>query len=118
MPQFQADIFSPRWGHTDQYTFSFERDRLTIAHGQRTATCPWRDGLDPEWGGEALERILVNDSIYPPAVFTTLIEHLWKAWRNGDIQEGHIDAELQEVVTWLNTVTREKPRTEFWRRYF
>jgi hypothetical protein len=118
MPTYTGRIFSPRWGHEDTYEFQFEEDRLTISHLPRTATCTWRENLDPLWEGEALERMLTNDSIYPPAVFRSLIEHLWKSWRNSDIRQDDVDAELQAVVTWLNATTMAKPRTEFWRKYF
>jgi hypothetical protein len=40
------------------------------------------------------------------------------SWRNGEIASEAVDAELQEIITWLNTVTNAKPRTDFWRKYF
>jgi hypothetical protein len=62
--------------------------------------------------------MLMNDSIYPPAIVRDLIEHLWKSWRNGEIREDAVNAELQEVVAWLNKVTVAKPQSDFWKRYF
>ena len=91
---------------------------MTVSFAPRVATCTWRENQDPTWAGEALEDMLNNDSIYPPAVFTSLIEHLWKSWRNGDIREEEVNTELQLIITWLNEITAKKPRSDFWRKYF
>ena len=118
MPTYSADIYSPRWGHNDTYSFIFEKDSLTINFSPRVATCTWRENNDPAWAGEPFHDMLTNDSIYPPAILRDLIEHLWKSWRNGDIREDAINAELQEVIVWLNKVTVAKPKTDFWDKYF
>jgi len=113
-----AEIFSPRWGHTDTYTFVLEREAMTISMEAREAKCIWRDNQDPIWEGEALHDILQNDSIYPPAIFQDLVEYLWKSWRGGEINATDAETELQEIITWLNSITKAKPKTEFWGKYF
>ena len=118
MPTFSTEIYSPRWGHNDTYNFEFDQATLTIRFGPRVGTCTWQDGRDPVWTGESWEDMLRNDSIYPPGILQDLIEHLWKAWRNGDIRTDAVNNELQAVITWLNQITSAKPRTEFWRKYF
>jgi hypothetical protein len=118
MPTFQLQIFSPRWGHDDTYTVEFERDHMEISMMARGARADWRDNADPEWSGETVESMLENDSIYPPAVLQDMLEKVWTAWRGGELTEAEANAELQEVATWLNTVTHAKPRTDFWRAFF
>jgi hypothetical protein len=89
-----------------------------ITQNARSAKCIWRDNLDPQWQGESLESILQNDSIYPPAIFKDLIEHAWKAWRDGELDNAAVNDELQVLATWLNKITAAKPATEFWKKYF
>lgn len=111
-------IYSPRWGHDDTYTFTLTRESMEISMQVRSAKCRWRENLDPEWSGETLEQIMNNDSIYPPAIFQSLVEHVWKEWRKSEINDGQVNAELNELATWLNIITRAKPDTEFWHKYF
>ena len=118
MPTYNAEIYSPRWGHNDTYSFIFEQERLTIDFGARVANCACRENQDPIWTGEPFEDMLTNDSIYPPAILRDLIEHLWKSWRNGELRAVDVNTELQEVISWLNTVTAAKPKTDFWKKYF
>lgn len=117
MPTYTTKIYSPRWGHTDEYTFEFTREKMKISVLASTAICIWVEDRDPRWEGD-LESILNNDSIYPPAILPRLYEHLWVSWRNGEINEGEVDAELQAVTEWLNEITARTPRTNFWNSYF
>lgn len=118
MPTYTTRIYTPRWGHEDTYEFEFTREAMTISMTPRTARCIWVENRDPRWEGEALEHILNNDMIYPPAILPRLYEHLWTSWRNGELGEPAVDAELQAVTEWLNELTRKKPRTDFWKKYF
>lgn len=111
-------IFSPRWGHEDTYSVNLDRDFMKITMNVRTAMATWRENFDPEWSGESIQRIMNNDSIYPPEITQDLFEHLWKQWRNGDINDTQASAELHELESWLNTITKSKPKTDFWRKYF
>jgi hypothetical protein len=114
----ELEIYSPRWGHEDTYTIHLTRDVMTITMQVRVAKCTWRENVNPEWSGKTLEGILNNDMIYPPSILQDLIERAWKAWRDGEIDSVQVDTELQELGAWLNTVTKSKPRTDFWKRYF
>jgi hypothetical protein len=118
MAEFTAQIFSPRWGHEDTYTVELSRKEMIIRRGPQTVRCVHRDGHDPEWQGESLEDILENDSIHPPAVLPRALEYFWRSWRNGEIDDAAAATELAAFVEWLNVMTRAKPRTEFWQRYF
>jgi len=111
-------IFSPRWGHEDIYSVELDRDFMEITMQVRTAKATWRENRDPEWTGESIQRIMNNDHIYPPQITQNLFEHVWKEWRNGEINDQQANAELQELAGWLNTVTQSKPRTDFWCKYF
>jgi len=114
----KLQIFSPRWGHEDTYELKLGRNALVITRGARSAICTWRDNRDPEWSGESVMHILRNDSIYSPAILQDLIEHAWLSWRNGELNSSAVDSELQAVANWLNEVSKAKPNTDFWRRYF
>ena len=118
MPTFTTRIYSPRWGHEDTYSFIFENDKLTIDFAPRRAYCTWQENHDPKWTGEPFEHMLRNDSICPPDNVSGLVEYIWKAWRNNELNDAAANAELQELVTWLNTITKEKPKTKFWKQYF
>jgi hypothetical protein len=114
----RLEIFSPRWGHNDTYSIELDRDFLEISMQARTARATWRENLDPEWNGDTIQEIMENDSIYPPAVTQDLFEYAWKEWRNGELSDQQVDSELQVLANWLNAITRAKPDTEFWGRYF
>jgi hypothetical protein len=118
MANLSASIYTPRWGHDDKYEFELTKDSMTVTHGVRKSKCVWRDNKDPKWEGESLESHLRNDSIYPPAILPTLLEHLWKAWRNGELTDAQAQTELDAVTEWLNSVTKSKPKTSFWKAYF
>jgi hypothetical protein len=111
-------VYSPRWGQEDTYVLQLSRDSLVISHGPSETTCTYRENLDPEWSGDSLERILMNDAVYPPSVLPRLLEHAWLAWRANEINASSLQEELNAVAEWINTSTRAKPQTEFWRRYF
>jgi len=111
-------IFSPRWGRDDVYGVNLQRESMTVALAPRVATCTWRENRDPVWGGEDLETILRNDSIYPPSILPRLFEHVWTSWRGGEIDDAAAARELEALTVWLNEITRAKPATDFWRRYF
>jgi hypothetical protein len=113
-----AEIYSPRWGHADTYTFELTREAMTISMTTRKGKCTWKDNVDPVWTGESLQHMLQNDSIYPPAIFQDLIEHLWKSWRDGEINSEQTNTEFQEIISWLNEITKTKPKSDFWKRYF
>ncbi|MFI8978881.1 hypothetical protein [Ectopseudomonas khazarica] len=112
------EIFSPRWGHEDTYTVQLTRDFMEIKMPPRVSRATWIENQDPEWSGESIQRIMNNDNIYPPEITQDLFEHVWKEWRNGDINDQQAEAELQEIAKWINAVTRAKPDTEFWNKYF
>lgn len=118
MTVLKASIYSPRWGHDDTYSFDLTREAMLISHGPRHSKCVWQDGKDPVWQGESLDSHLCNDSIYAPAILPDLLEHLWKSWRSSEINDAQTQTELDAVIAWLNGLTRAKPQTEFWRKYF
>ncbi len=118
MTTISAQIFSPRWGHNDTYELELTPEAMSISMGARKSKCVWQEGRDPQWEGEPLESILRNDSIYPPSVLPSLLEHLWKSWRNSELTDAQAQSELNAVADWLNSITTAKPKTAFWRKYF
>lgn len=114
----KLEIYSPRWGHNDIYTIQLLKDMMIITQGAFEAKCIWRENIDSEWTGESLENILNNDSIYPPTIFQELIEHAWKSWRDHILDDTSVTKELHVLAAWLNEITKHKPETEFWSKYF
>jgi hypothetical protein len=114
----ELGIFSPRWGHEDTYTVELAQDSMQISMQARRVTATWNDSTDPTWSGESIESIMNNDSIYPPAITQDLFERVWKAWRDGELNDQEAEQELQHIAEWLNVVTKAKPNSEFWRKYF
>lgn len=43
----KLEFYTPRWGHTNKYTFEMSRDRMEITMEARTSRCVWREGQDP-----------------------------------------------------------------------
>ncbi len=106
-----ADFFSPRWGHTDRYSFVFSMDRLEISHGPRKCAAIWSETADPTWEGEPLVRTMKNDSIYPPDGIEGLIEFLWRAWRDAQLDREQLQDELTAFVNYINASTNPKPNS-------
>jgi hypothetical protein len=119
-----AEIYTPRWERNETYTFEFSEQSMSVSKIGQKLTCTCVPGNDPVWShtsldrGNSLERIFKNDSICPPASFEDFIEYLWKSWRDGDINEAELNKELQELIVWLNEITKLKPKTKFWSQYF
>ncbi|NDP62968.1 hypothetical protein [Polaromonas sp.] len=111
-------IFSPRWSREDIYSVELDKEFMEISMHARKTRATWRENLDPEWSSESIQDIMNNDSIYPPAITQDLFEYAWKEWRNGEISAQEVETELKELAVWINAVTRKKPNTQFWKRYF
>ena len=114
----KLNIFSPRWGHEDTYTVELSRDFMEISMKMRKTKATWDESSDPEWSGKSLDGIMNNDNIYPPAITRDLFERAWKAWRDGELNDQEVEKELHLVADWVNAVTRSKPNSEFWAKYF
>jgi hypothetical protein len=114
----ELEIFSPRWGHEDTYTVNLTQDFMEISMGVRKCKATYDDCTDPIWTGELIDKIMGNDSIYPPVITQDLFEYAWKSWRNGDLNDQEVTKELTMVAVWINTVTKAKPQSNFWQGYF
>src|SRR4029453_7408733 len=84
-------LYSPRWGHEDQYTVTFRDDEMRISGvPPKEAICTLRDAGDPEWSGYQASsgnpflKMLDNDMIYAPAIIPWALEQAWKKWREGN----------------------------------
>lgn len=122
--EFEVRIYSPRWGHEDAYRFELNREQMRIEGVGKHALCSWVDNEDPRWTGHndnlghPLEKMLENDLVYPPTVFARAIQHAWISWRDGDLDDEQARIEVQGLSDWLNTVTQNRPNTDYWRGVF
>lgn len=116
----KVDIFSPRWQHDDRYEFILKEESLEfIGAAQKKAKCIQEEGQDPKWiGFENIERILSNDSICSPINIESLVEFVWTSWKDGEINDDTAKEAIESLATWINDITKTKPSTEFWNRYF
>ena len=121
---FEVRLYSPHWGREDICAVKLDRGQMSVKGINKTAVCSWVEGSDPEWSGyndnigNPLEKILENDSIYPPTVFVRAMEYAWMAWRDGTLDDQKVSQEVQELCEWVNEVSRGKPKTDFWQRMF
>jgi hypothetical protein len=118
MVEVFAEFYSPRWGQSDTYSFKFSMEKLEIAHGARHCAAIWSEVTDPTWIGEPRVGTMKNDSIYPPDGIEGLLEHLWTAWRDGELNNDQLQAELTAFAEYVNASTNAKPKTEFWNGIF
>ncbi len=116
-----ANLYSPRWGHEDRYTLTFEDNSLTIGFNANWAKAVWDNpNSDAVWedSGRELFGILSNDQIYPTRLLPELLEYLWRKWRDEEINPQQLQNELDALVNYINIGTHGKPTTDFWRAYF
>jgi hypothetical protein len=121
---FEVQLYSPRWGHEDTYEIQLDREQMRVKGVNKTAVCSWVEGRDPKWSGynesigNPLEKILENDSIYPPTVFIRAMEYAWMAWRDGTLDDQKVLQEMQQLCEWVNEVSSSKPKPTFGRGCF
>ena len=110
----ELELFSPRRGHTDTYTIELSKDSMTITMTAQTAKCIWEEDSGPKWIKQGLERILSNEHIlYPPRLFEDLLVCLWKAWRNGDLDNQSVENEFKTLEDRVNISTKNRSNTTF-----
>jgi len=116
----EVQVYSPRWGHDDTYTITMNRDAMKIEHHPRKAICEWVENKDPVWkcSDGSLFRIFSNDSIYAPENFVRALERAWIDWRSGELDDSKVSSEITELFNWLNTITKAKPKTPYWKGQF
>jgi hypothetical protein len=111
-------IYSPRWGREDTYQLGLSPDSLVISYGASKEPCNCRENLDNQWSGDSLEGMLINDAVYPPSILPRLLERAWMAWRANELNDSALQEELDAIADWINTGTRAKLQTDFWRGIF
>ena len=118
----ELDLYSPRWGHSDKYSITLEENTLTVEMSTRKATCQWIPDEDPKWSKDldqdALNKILNNDSIYPPERLKSLLVRAWRSWVNRELDDTQIKSEFKELEHWINAVTEARPTSDYWKTNF
>lgn len=114
----KLSIFSPRWGHDDIYSLGLDKDFMEITMHAKKSRVVYMENSDPKWSSESIEKIMSNDHIYPPTITQDLFERAWMAWRDGEMSDKDVEAELEALAAWINSVTHAKPNTPFWNKYF
>lgn len=111
------DVYSPRWGHTDDYHIIFTREKISISNGNFSAECNKDEFGYYHWTGyeekNSLMKIFSNDMIYAPAMTPHAIERAWDAWLEGTPDEV-VSQGLKELFEWVDLVSRNKPSSDFW----
>ena len=126
MPGFKMsfDIFAPQSGHTNVYHVSFTDGEARITQGSHMAVCKFSEGNIPEWFGHKdgrlhpLIAIFENDMIYPPSIIPRAIEGAWRKWSEGKATTEEVKDSLVELFRWIDTNSRNKPKSSLWRGIF
>ena len=117
----EYEVYSPRWGINNTYTFTLKNNSLHIdGGGVRYATCEYVEKRNPKWksSDNSPIKIFTEDAIYPPSIFLKALERAWLDWRMDVVTDEEIEKEFDELFVWLDTVAKTKPNTDFWRQYF
>ncbi len=117
-----ARIWTPRWGHTDEYTVRMNDKEMTVTQGMQSVRCSLDDNGVCKWDGEngyghPLLRLFNNDSIYPPEVLPRALEWAWEDYRIGSTKED-LRSGLVELLEWVDSTSRAKPESQFWQGKF
>jgi hypothetical protein len=126
--QFGTTIYSAKYGTDDEYTIVMERNQMTIgrAGDPNPSICTWKEGRDPTWSTDfpqfvdrnPVESTLENEHVYPPTIFVRALEAAWRAWRHNELNNEEVESEINALCEWINTTTKSRPKTDFWRRIF
>ena len=126
--EFSAEVYSPRWGHTDRYTVTMTKDRMKADTGSpKEAVCKLDGDGDPVWSGHnahypdsdnPLVNILRDDSVYVPDVIGLALESAWEKWREGTASEAELREGLTELFAWIDQMGRNKPHATLWNGVF
>lgn len=121
---FYVSVFSPRWGHDDDYSFGLRDEEMSVVNRNapaKKATCTQDENGCCEWtghrntSGNPLVNILADDSIFPPSVFVYAVEAAWRAWADGRLDDKQVRKEVQLLFDWVSWVTQKAPKSDFWR---
>jgi hypothetical protein len=113
----ELGILNPDSGRVDRYVVALSRNQMSFGQGRRVAICTGLDEDNPSWEDEERPKsILKRASICPPAGFAKMLVRAWLAWRDGELEDAAVVAELSLLADWLNAMTRAKPQSEFWAR--
>jgi hypothetical protein len=102
LKKVKVDIFSPRWGHKDKYTFiltpkGWEIQRLAI------------NGHCKPSGSPILYKNFNQDDIGYPSDLEDLMEALWKKAHLENLQKHQLEWQLKRIAVWINRLNYHKP---------
>lgn len=118
------DVYSPRWGHTDGYSFHMTREGFSVQLNTKRAECKLNDDREAVWSGHnfpsgnPLLQIMSDDSIYAPEIVPEALEWVLGKWSGYEAERDTILAALSDLFAWIDHTARAKPSSEFWSEYF
>lgn len=117
-------VYSPRWGHDDEYHVTLTKESFVVSHDMKKAKCEVDENNQAAWTGynqdlgNPLLRIFSNDAVYVPYVVPEAIEWLLGEYRNGEIPDADAEDALEELFRWIDQTARTKPTHPIWKSYF
>ena len=88
----------------------------------KKATCELQIDKDPIWsknsGTDSLDKMLINNRIYLPEIFKSLLVCAWKSWLDKELNDSEVKNEFNELENWINVIVRERPNSEYWKTNF
>ena len=119
---FSAEVWTPRWGHTDTYSVKMTDSEMVVSQGMYNARCTLGNNGDPQWDGENQYRhplfgMFNNEKIYPPEILPRALEWAWGDVTNGTPEPDSI-AGREELFAWVDSTSRAKPTGPLWQGKF
>jgi hypothetical protein len=118
------DVYSPRWGHTDGYSFHMTREGFSLQLNTKRAECKLNDDRAAVWSGHnaptgnPLLQIMSDDSIYAPEIVPEALEWVLGKWNRYEAKRETILDALGDLFAWIDHTARAKPSSDFWSEYF
>ncbi len=104
-------IFSRRWGHDDNWTFTMTDEGWVIQLGAHTAhvIIEPKDEVRPS---ETLSKWARNDMVTLPAGTTGFLEHVWSRAQEETLSREQVKAAIEDIAEWINATSKSRPKRE------
>lgn len=120
--QFHTEIYSPRWGHNDRWSFTPTNTGWIIQSGPhsretgpdgivRVVESEYSDfGLDwkDHWI-QGLPEMLTNDHIHAPNSIHHFLSQIWTRLNSGNLSTDEATRAFEVLGEWISTTTKSMP---------
>lgn len=100
------EVYSRRWGHTDRYTISRNRNGWFVGHIMINGNCDKR-------GKPFIFENLKHDSIKYPEALGDAMEQLWNQADSTQMSDEEIQSKLDSIGHWISETEKSAPIEDF-----